>query len=236
MEIGSVEDEFKMEKRFEVEFLPTAAKFMNGLDGKAQKKIYFNIRKAQVMNDPELFKKLTGNIWEFRTLYNQTYYRLFAFWDKRAGKISVVIATHGLIKKTGKTPKTDLAKAETIRTHYLKQTKPNYMSSKKLKTVSLETMIDTHIGKEGTPNRDIFEQELKIELLGLLIKEARLHQNLTQEELGKLVGVQKAQISKLENNFTNARIDTVLKVFKALKAKVRVRVELPKRKPAIAEV
>jgi len=102
------------------------------------------------------------------------------------------------------------------------------MSTKKLKTVSLEKMIDTHIGKEGTSNRDIFEQELKIELLGLLIKEARLHQNLTQEELGKLVGVQKAQISKLENNFTNARIDTVLKVFKALKAKVRFRVELPK--------
>jgi len=56
MESGSIEEEFKMEKRFEVEFLPTAAKFMNNLDAKAQKKIYFNIRKAQVMNDPELLK------------------------------------------------------------------------------------------------------------------------------------------------------------------------------------
>ena len=104
------------------------------------------------------------------------------------------------------------------------------MPTKKLKTVSLETMIDTHIGKEGTSNRDIFEQELKIELLGLLIKEARLHQNLTQEQLGKLVGVQKAQISKLENNFTNARLDTVLKVFNALNAKVSFKVELAKKK------
>jgi len=107
------------------------------------------------------------------------------------------------------------------------------MSIKKPKTVSLETMIDKHIGKEGTPERDIFDQELKIELLGLLIKEARLHQNLTQEQLGNLVGVQKAQISKLENNFTNARIDTVLKVFNALNAKIRFRVELPKRKKPV---
>ena len=71
-----------MEKRFEVGFLQDAVRFMNGLDKKSQEKIYYNIRKAQVTNDPELFKKLTTNIWEFRTLFNRTYYRLFAFWDK----------------------------------------------------------------------------------------------------------------------------------------------------------
>ncbi|RYZ58799.1 MAG: XRE family transcriptional regulator [Chitinophagaceae bacterium] len=106
--------------------------------------------------------------------------------------------------------------------------------NKKLKTVSLDTMIDKHIGKVGTPERDSFEQELKLELLGQAIKEARLHHNLTQEELGKLVGVQKAQISKLENNFTNARFETVLKVFTALNAKVNFKVELPKKKLKIA--
>lgn len=106
--------------------------------------------------------------------------------------------------------------------------------NKKLKTVSLDTMIDKHIGKVGTPERDSFEQELKLELLGQAIKEARLHHNLTQEELGKLVGVQKAQISKLENNFSNARFDTVLKVFNALHAKVNFKVELPKKKLKIA--
>jgi HTH-type transcriptional regulator / antitoxin HipB len=105
---------------------------------------------------------------------------------------------------------------------------------KKLKTISLDTMIDKHIGKVGTPDRDAFEQELKLELLGYAIKEARLHHNLTQEQLGKLVGVQKAQISKLENNFTNARFDTVLKVFNALHAKVNFKVELPKRKLKVA--
>lgn len=105
---------------------------------------------------------------------------------------------------------------------------------KKLKTVSLDSMMDKHIGKLGTPERDSFEQELKLELLGHAIKEARLHHNLTQEQLGKLVGVQKAQISKLENNLTNARFDTVLKVFNALHAKVNFKVELPKKKLKIA--
>jgi HTH-type transcriptional regulator / antitoxin HipB len=107
-------------------------------------------------------------------------------------------------------------------------------AKKKIKTVSLDNMIDKHVGKVGTKNRDAFEQELKLELLGYAIKEARLHHNLTQEQLGKLVGVQKAQISKLENNFTNARFDTVLKVFNALQAKVNFKVELPKRKLKVA--
>jgi HTH-type transcriptional regulator / antitoxin HipB len=107
-------------------------------------------------------------------------------------------------------------------------------NNKKLKTVSLENMIDKHIGKAGTAKRDAFEQELRLELLGQAIKEARIHHNLTQEQLGKLVGVQKAQISKLENNFTNARFETVLRVFNALNAKVNFKVELPKKKLKVA--
>ena len=108
------------------------------------------------------------------------------------------------------------------------------MTNKKLKTVSLNIMIDKHVGKTGTQRHDAFEYELKLELLGSSIKEARTHQNLTQEQLGQMVGVQKAQISKLENNFTNARFDTVIKVFNALNAKVNFKVELPKRKLSIA--
>jgi phage-related protein len=107
-----------MEMKFEVEFLPDAVEFMNGLDPKSQEKIYYNIRKAQMINDVALFKKLTTNIWEFRTVYNQTYYRLFAFWDKRGGQKTMVVATHGLIKKTAQTPKTDLEKAERLRKQY----------------------------------------------------------------------------------------------------------------------
>lgn len=98
--------------------------------------------------------------------------------------------------------------------------------NKLLKTVSLETMIDNHIGKRGTPRRDTFENELKIELLGYAIKQARQERNLTQEQLGELVGVQKAQISKLENSVTNARFETILKVFDALGAKINFNVEL----------
>lgn len=100
----------------------------------------------------------------------------------------------------------------------------------KFKTVSLDTMIDKHIGKIGTPKRDSFENELRIDLLGQAIKQVRQERNLTQEQLGKLVGVQKAQISKIENSVKNARFETILKVFDALGAKVNFNVELSNKK------
>lgn len=96
----------------------------------------------------------------------------------------------------------------------------------KMKVVSIDSMIDKHLGKKGTIKRDTFEKELSIELLGHAIKQARKERNLTQEQLGKLVGVQKAQISKLENSLTDARFDTIVKVFKALNAKINFSVEL----------
>ncbi|PJC60571.1 MAG: transcriptional regulator [Flavobacteriales bacterium CG_4_9_14_0_2_um_filter_35_242] len=95
-----------------------------------------------------------------------------------------------------------------------------------MKTVSLDTMIDKHIGKRGTERRENFENELKIDLLGQAIKQARQERNLTQAQLGELVGVQKAQISKIENSVKNARFETILKVFDALGAKVNFSVEL----------
>ena len=100
------------------------------------------------------------------------------------------------------------------------------MTTNKLKTVSLDTMIDKHIVKQGTEKRDKFENELRIDLLGQAIKQARKERNLTQEQLGELVGVQKAQISKIENSVKNARFETILKVFEALGAKVNFNVEL----------
>ncbi len=102
----------------------------------------------------------------------------------------------------------------------------------KFKTVSIDTMIDKHIGKRGTSKRDAFENELRIDLLGQAIKQARQERNLTQEQLGELVGVQKAQISKIENSVKNARFETILKVFEALGAKVNFNVELNKKKLA----
>ncbi|MBC7759119.1 MAG: helix-turn-helix transcriptional regulator [Phormidesmis sp. FL-bin-119] len=95
-----------------------------------------------------------------------------------------------------------------------------------LKTYSLEEITDKHIGKRGTPKRDAFEYELRIDLLGEAIKQARKERHLTQEQLGELVGVKKAQISKLENSLTDARFETIIKVFKALNAKINFNVEL----------
>jgi len=101
-----------------------------------------------------------------------------------------------------------------------------------MKTYSLEELTDKYIGEKGTKKRDEFENELRLDLLGQAIKQARQERNLTQEELGKLVGVKKAQISKIENSATDARFTTVLRVFQALGAKINFNVELNKRQIA----
>ena len=92
---------------------------------------------------------------------------------------------------------------------------------------TLDEVQDKLIGKIGTPERDLFEYELQMDLIGRAIKQTRKERNLTQEELGKLIGVQKAQISRLENKTSNVTMDTLLRVFTALKAKVKLQVELP---------
>ena len=98
-----------------------------------------------------------------------------------------------------------------------------------MKTYSLEELTDKYIGKIGTKKRDDFENELRLDLLGQAIKQARLERNLTQEKLGELVGVKKAQISKVENSTTDARLTTILKVFEALGAKINFNVQLDKQ-------
>jgi HTH-type transcriptional regulator / antitoxin HipB len=100
------------------------------------------------------------------------------------------------------------------------------MATKELKTFTLAEMKDKYVGKVGTKDRDEYEYELGMDVLGKMIKTARQERKLTQEELGRLVGVQKAQISKLESSANSATIDTILKVFKALKAEINFNVKL----------
>lgn len=108
-----------MKPNFDIELLPEAIEFLDNIDDKAREKIYYNIKKAQFVNDNELFKKLNDFIWEFRTLYNSKAYRLFSFWDKTESKETLVVATHGILKKTQKTPPKEIKKAEEIRKQYL---------------------------------------------------------------------------------------------------------------------
>jgi HTH-type transcriptional regulator / antitoxin HipB len=96
-----------------------------------------------------------------------------------------------------------------------------------MKTHTLDEVQDKLIGKIGTPDRDKFEYELQLELIGLAIKQTRQERKMTQEELGKLIGVQKSQISRIESNASNVTIDTLMRVFNALQAKVKLQVELP---------
>ena len=103
-----------------------------------------------------------------------------------------------------------------------------------MKTYTLDEVKDKYIGKRGTAKREKYENELRLDLIGYAIKQARKDRNLTQEQLGKLVGVQKAQISRIENNLTDARFETILKVFKALNAKISFNVELLNQKVNLA--
>ncbi len=112
-------DEFN----FRVEFLEDAKNFLDNLEEKPRAKIIYNIWKSRSINDKELLKKLEGEIWEFRTLYNKTYYRLFAFWDKSKKTDTVVISSHGIIKKTDKIPESDIKKAEKLRINYFENKK-----------------------------------------------------------------------------------------------------------------
>ena len=105
---------------------------------------------------------------------------------------------------------------------------------KKIKMMTLDELKDRDIGKIGTPQRDKYEFDLRLEVLGDIIKSVRKERQLTQEQLGELVGVQKSQISKLERNAKNVTIETILKVFNALKAKVKFSVQVEDKELDVA--
>ena len=103
------------------------------------------------------------------------------------------------------------------------------MATTEILSYSLAEMKDKYLGKVGTNERDAYEYELRMDILGRMIKTARQERKLTQEQLGTLVGVRKSQISKLESSTNSATIDTILKVFKALKADIHFNVTLEKQ-------
>ena len=98
--------------------------------------------------------------------------------------------------------------------------------AKELEMFTFDQIKNEFIGETGSVKRTLYEQELQMEIIGDLIKKIRIERNMTQDELGKLIGVQRAQISKLENNTTNVTVETILRVFSVLKAKVNFNVEL----------
>jgi phage-related protein len=108
-----------MKYNFDVLISDEAKKFIESLDTKLQKKVVYNIQKAREINDPKILKKLTKEIWEFRTRYDKQQIRLLAFWDPN--KQSLIICTHGFVKRTQKVPKSEIDRAQKFRTQYLKQ-------------------------------------------------------------------------------------------------------------------
>ena len=104
--------------KYEVIFLEPAREFLDNLDEKSRDKILFNIWKSRETNDPSLFKKLSSDIWEFRTRYKSKQLRLLAFWDKSDTKTTLVIATHGFVKKTQRIPKQEIERAVQLQYEY----------------------------------------------------------------------------------------------------------------------
>lgn len=112
-----------MDKFFDILFLEEAFDFLSSLEKKHSEKILYNIRKSQTELDPELFKKLQEDIWEFRTLYQGFHYRLLAFWDKSTSMKTMVVATHGFVKKKSKVPEKEIAKAKELQLQYFESKK-----------------------------------------------------------------------------------------------------------------
>ena len=110
-----------MQYKFNVEFLEPVIEFLESLDQKSREKVLYNIWKSRSVNDAELFKKLKEEIWEFRTLYNKQYIRLFAFWDKSDKQDTIVVSTNGFLKKTDKTPLAEIEKDEDLRVKYFNE-------------------------------------------------------------------------------------------------------------------
>ncbi len=122
-----------MDYKFRVEFLQEVKEFLDCLDEKTRAKIIYNIWKSRSTNDKELFKKLQDDIWEFRTKYNNSYYRLFAFWDKTDKEDTIVISTHGLIKKTDKISKNEIEKAQRLKEKYFDEQQLGFNEKKQKK-------------------------------------------------------------------------------------------------------
>ena len=192
-----------------------AQNFIENLPEAVSYKIYYNIKRvAGGERNKELFKKLENSeIWEFRTLYNKTAYRLFAFWDK--DKETLVIATHGIIKKTQKNAEQGDSESRSNKKRIFQK----QIIMAQMNLTPLDDVLDKHFGKVGTPKRDAFESDVDEALhafrLGEAIKKARIEQNLTQEQLGERIGVKRAQISRLERGYS-ITIPTMRRVFKAL--------------------
>jgi len=111
-----------MDYRFDILLLEEVDEFLESLDEKTRVKVLSNLWKARIIKDSELFKKLTEEIWEFRTHYMGNQIRLLAFMDKNSKQPKVIVCTHGFVKKDWKVPKQELEKAlKIMKTYYTEE-------------------------------------------------------------------------------------------------------------------
>ena len=209
-------------KLFDIELLGEAYLFLNGLSDKERRKICHIFQVTRLKKDSHYFKKIRADILEFRLYMNRKYYRLLGFKTHQTNRESIVIVTNGFVNKTNETPFKEILKAVRLKQYYLSVSKA-YLANE---THKLDKLLDEHIGARGTKNRAVFDQQSFAYVLGQHVKEVRKKRALSQVDLGNLVGVQKAQISKIENGNSQLRIDSLVKVFGALRAELHLSVHL----------
>jgi DNA-binding XRE family transcriptional regulator/phage-related protein len=209
-------------KLFHIELLEEAYLFLNQLSVKERQKIYHVLHVTRLKSNSYYFNKVQANIWEFRLYVDHKYYRLLAFKTIQTNKESLVTITHGFVKKTNKIPFKEILKAARLEKYCLGISKIQLVKD----SHKLEKLIEEHIGARGTKNRSVFEQQSFNYVLGQQVKEVRKKRALSQVELGNLVGVQKAQISKIENGKNQLRIDTLFNVLSALNADLQFSISL----------
>jgi DNA-binding XRE family transcriptional regulator len=142
----------------------------------------------------------TNGLFEVRVELGSNIFRIFAFFDKG----NLIVLGNGFQKKTQKTPKTEIEKALKI--------KAEYENEKENNIITLDEILDNKDGKRGVKEREQWEQEFEAFQLGVLLEEARLKLGLTQEQLAEKIGTNKSYISRIENNASDIRLSTLMKI------------------------
>jgi phage-related protein/DNA-binding XRE family transcriptional regulator len=179
-------------------------RFYESQTDRVKKKILWTLRVVSELEQiPDTYLKHIKNasgLYEIRVQVGNNIFRIFCFFDQD----NLVVIGHGFQKKTQKTPKLQIEKAEQI--------KKNTMKTKSNKLTSLEDFIDREMGKVGSETREEFENEYDTFKLGVLIQQAREKKGLTQEQLAQLAGTNKSYISKLERNLKDIRFSTLQRI------------------------
>lgn len=180
-------------------------KFYSSQNPLVQKKIdwVIDFARTERIIPGKFFKHMEGtdSLFELRIKVGTDIFRIFCFFDKG----NLIILLNGFQKKTDKTPKNEIKRAEELKNNTMKTKRKN-------KVVSWTDHLNKKYGRKGTASRERYEEEFEAWKIGVLIQEARKQKNLTQEELAEKIGTTKNYISRIENDASDIRLSTLMRI------------------------